>query len=121
MEELTPEEVWIYVKNTTLMTFVQKYQDAEELAEVNKPLREKVLKEFHEYLKVFSKEASERFPEHKSWDHKIETKPGYEPKAQKVFSLPQDEVKLAEDLCKRTLERVTSAVRSRRKLYRSFS
>ena len=95
--------MWIQAKNTTSMTFAQRYSEVTDTAE--KPLEEQIPREFHEYLSVFSKEASERFPKRKPWDHKIEMKPGFEPKAQKAFSLPQDEVKLAEDFVKENLDK----------------
>lgn len=99
------EDLWIYAKNTTSMTFAQKYQDDEELADLAKSVEEKVPPEFHQYLKVFSKEASMRIPVHKDWDHKIDLKPDYEPKAMKAFSLPQDEVKLASEFVHEHLEK----------------
>ena len=105
-DEASPEEeAWICAKNTTSMTFAQKYRSEQETADALRPMEEQVPPEFHEYLKVFSKEAASRFPEHKPWDHKIELKPEFEPKAQKAFSLPQDEVKLAEKFVQENLEK----------------
>jgi hypothetical protein len=73
------------------------------------PVEEQIPKEFHEYLSIFLKETASRLPEHKPWDHKIELKPGFEPKAQKAFSLPQYEVKLAEEFIKKNLAKVLAA------------
>ena len=54
---------------------------------------------------MFSKEAVSRFPEHKPWDHKIKLKPRFEPKAQKAFQLPQDEVKLTKKFVQENLNK----------------
>src|ERR1700704_5424181 len=56
-------------------------------------------------MHVFSKAASERIPKQKPWDHKIELKPGFEPKAMKAFQLPLDEVKLAEEFVNENLSK----------------
>ena len=85
LENDLEEALDICAKNTTSMTFAQKYQSEQEMADALRPVEEQVPREFHKYLKVFSKEAVSRFPEHKPWDHKIELKPGFEPKAQKAF------------------------------------
>lgn len=101
MDDFQDGDLWIQMKMNKAQIFAQRYtEDKKEL-----PLKEQIPKEFHQYLAVFSKEASEHFPEKKSWDHKIEMKPGFEPKAQKAFSLPQDEVKLAEAFVKENLEK----------------
>ena len=105
LENDLEETLDICAKNTTLMTFAQKYRSEQETADALRLVEEQVPREFHEYLKVFSKEAVSRFPEHKPWDHKIELKPGFEPKAQKAFQLPQDEVKLAEKFVQENLEK----------------
>ena len=44
-----------------------------------------VPKEYHEFLNVFSEEKAARFPESKPWDHKIDMKEGFEPKAFKNY------------------------------------
>ena len=61
------------------------------------PLEEQVLKEFHEYLDVFSEEKAARFPEPRTWDHKIEMKDTFIPKSFKTYNLtPQEQIELDE-------------------------
>jgi len=43
--------------------------------EKKKPWNEIVPEEYHQFAKVFSEEASERFPERQPWDHAIDLKP----------------------------------------------
>ena len=102
-DDFQPENLWIQAKTNAAQIFAQRY--AEQEKGEKKPLEEQIPKEFHECLSVFSKEAATRFSEHKPWDHKIELKPDFRPKAQKVFSLPQDEVKLAEEFVKENLKK----------------
>ena len=42
---------------------------------------------YKEYADVFEKKASERLPDHKSWDHAIDLKPDFEPKKFKEYQL----------------------------------
>ncbi len=87
----TDEEVWINSKSTTA-TQIQ--------AEINAkkktlPVEEQIPKEFHEFLDVFSEEKAARFPEPRSWDHKIELKDSFVPKSFKTYPLtPQEQIKL---------------------------
>ena len=50
-----------------------------------------VPKEHHKYLDVFDEEKANRYPETRPWDHKIEMKPGFEPKSFKTYNLTQEE------------------------------
>ncbi|KXN90234.1 hypothetical protein AN958_04754 [Leucoagaricus sp. SymC.cos] len=43
--------------------------------------------EYHDFLKVFNKKASERYPPPHSWDHKIETRPFFSPISMKSYQL----------------------------------
>jgi len=81
-EDRHVQTLWIQAKSTI----------AQELAfepkkEPEKPLEEKIPTEYHDYLDVFSKEKSDRFPESKPWDHKIEMKDGFLPKPFKTYNL----------------------------------
>ena len=96
------EEVWIQAKTNAAQIFAQRYGEQKVTGQT---LEEQIPKEFHEYLSVFSKQAATGFPERKPWDHKIDLKPGFIPKAQKAFSLPLDEVKLAEEFVKENLDK----------------
>jgi Reverse transcriptase (RNA-dependent DNA polymerase) len=54
-----------------------------------------VPKEFHEYLDVFDEDKANRFPDARPWDHKIEMKPGFEPKSFKTYNLtPEEQLEL---------------------------
>ena len=94
------QNVWIRAKTNTAMTFALKYssKDKKDLS-----LEDMVPKEYNKYLKVFSKNTSEQMPKKKPWDHKIELKPGFEPKSMKAFQLPQDKVKLAKEFVNKNL------------------
>ena len=63
----------------------------------SKTPEEIVPRQFHKYMKVFSKKASERMPVRKPWDHAIEMKPGYEPKKAKNIPLSPQEQKEVEE------------------------
>jgi hypothetical protein len=52
--------------------------------------------EYHKFLDVFSKKASERVPETKPWDHAVDLKPDFVPKKGRLIPLSmteQDEVR----------------------------
>ena len=50
-----------------------------------------VLKEFHRWIKVFSKKQLERMPTRKIWNHAIETKEEFVPRKGKVYPLSRKE------------------------------
>ena len=54
-------------------------------------MEELVPKEYHQYLKVFSKEESERMPIKKPWGHMIELKEMFKPKKSRLISLSREE------------------------------
>ena len=56
-----------------------------------KTTEELVPKEYHQYLKVFSKEESERMPIRKPWDHTIELKETFKPKKGRLIPLSHEE------------------------------
>jgi len=60
-------------------------------AKERKPFESLVPKEYHEYQSVFEKTASERFPEKRPWDHKIDLKPEFVPKKSKIYPMNQKE------------------------------
>ena len=54
-----------------------------------------VPKEFHDYLDIFSEEKAHRFPEPRSWDHKIEMQEGFKPKSFENYNLtPAEQIEL---------------------------
>ena len=56
-----------------------------------KTMEELVSKEYHQYLKVFSKEKLERMPIRKPWDHTIELKDIFKPKKGRLIPLSHEE------------------------------
>ena len=58
---------------------------------VEKTAEELVPKEYHQYLKVFSKEELERMPIRKTWDHMIELKETFKPKKGRLIPLSHEE------------------------------
>ena len=54
-------------------------------------MEELVPKEYHQYLKVFSKEELERMPIRKPWDHMIELKDIFKPKKGRLIPLSHEE------------------------------
>jgi hypothetical protein len=79
--------------------------DSQELA--HKTLDEKAKTElpevYAEFRKVFEKEASERMPEHKAWDHAIDLKPDFIPKDCKVYPMNPEEQKEQEKFLEENL------------------
>jgi hypothetical protein len=66
---------------------------------------EMVPKQFHKYMKVFSKKASERMPTRKPWDHAIKMKPSFEPKKAKNIPLSLQEQKEVEEFLNNQLSK----------------
>jgi len=58
-----------------------------------KSFEELVPEEYREYRSVFEKTASERFPESRPWDHRIDLKPDFVPKKAKTYLLSVEEEK----------------------------
>ena len=63
-------------------------------------------KKYHKYLDIFSKGKAARFPESKSWDHKIEMKEGFEAKSFKNYNLTPAEQLELDNFLKENLEKV---------------
>src|ERR1700678_3061182 len=87
MDSMEPEEVWINAR-TNIAT--------ELAAEENKkkegiPIEKLVPEAYYKYLDVFNEKKANRFPEERSWDHKIEMKEGFEPKSFKSYNLTPEE------------------------------
>ena len=62
-----------------------------------------VPEEYHEYLSLFDEKKSERFPQARTWDHKIERKLTFEPKAFKSYKLSFAEIKEQEKFIEENL------------------
>jgi len=80
----------IYELNTKISTS-QKLEMKGKQKE-KKPPEEIVLQEYHDYLSLFNEKKSKRYPPARIWDHKIETKNEFEPKAFKPYKLSFAEI-----------------------------
>ena len=69
------------------VTIATKLAAKENWKKEEKTDKELAPQEYHEYLDIFSKEKAARFPESRSWDHKIKMKEGFEPKSLKNYNL----------------------------------
>ena len=74
----------IHIRKTNIST---ELAAKENLAKQEKPLKEQVPQELHDYLSVFDKKTAERFPELRPWDHAIDLKPDFVPRDCKVYPL----------------------------------
>ena len=91
----------IYELNTKIsasQVLVQKGKQKD-----NRTTKQMVSEEYHKYLLLFDKKKSERFPPARTWDHKIETKLTFEPKAFKLYKLSFAEIKEQEKFVKENL------------------
>ncbi|KAF9543550.1 hypothetical protein CPC08DRAFT_617825, partial [Agrocybe pediades] len=65
---------WIRTKTTNSQNLAQKHEEPKQ----ERPITETVPSQFHDFLHIFVKKASDRFPSSKPWDHKIELKEGFQ-------------------------------------------
>src|SRR5260221_13957555 len=78
------EEQYIGAMDTPSQQLAQEAQKAEE----SQPLKDMVLVQYHDFRVVFSKEAFDKLPPQKAWDHVIDLTPGTElPCSQTFLSL----------------------------------
>ncbi|KXN87135.1 hypothetical protein AN958_09158, partial [Leucoagaricus sp. SymC.cos] len=61
--------------------------------------------EYHNFLKVFNKKASEHYSPPHSWDHKIETKPSFHPISMKSYQLSFKEEQKLDTFLKKNLNK----------------
>src|SRR6202044_2515306 len=87
----TDSDIWVNAKMST----ATEIQAELNLKKKDIPFETEVPKEFQEYLDIFSEEKAARFPEPRSWDHKIEMKDTFVPKSFKTYNLtPEEQVEL---------------------------
>ena len=94
-------DIWINAKMST----ATEIQAEINLKKKDIPLEEQVPKEFHEYLDIFSEEKAARFPEPRTWDHKIEMKDTFVPKSFKTYNLTPEEQAELDKFLKENLEK----------------
>ena len=73
------------------MVHLQDLSYIGQIQKIEKTAEELVPKEYHQYLKVFSKEESEKMPIRKPWDHVIELKDTFESKKGRLIPLSREE------------------------------
>ena len=88
-ELLENEPEWIRTKITASQNLALQHEKPKQ----DRTVEESVPPQFHNFLKVFDKEAADQFPTSKPWDHKIEMKEGFEPKSFKTYNLTPEETK----------------------------
>ncbi|KAF9800514.1 hypothetical protein IEO21_10350 [Rhodonia placenta] len=98
-------------------TYSQLFAEEEIKKKVVKTTEESVPEQYHKFLKVFSKEASERLPERKPYDHAIKLVPGYSTFHSKVYPLSNNEQEeldkfLKEQLAKGYIRELKSPISS---------
>ena len=67
------------------------WDEEEETARSEEEPKKLVPKQFHKWIKVFRKKASERMPTRKIWDHAIDLKKGFVPRKGRVYLLSREE------------------------------
>ena len=82
----------------------KEYSNKAEEKKSDAALKDTIPEEYHDFLEVFSKEAADRFPTSRPWDHKIELKEGFIPKSFKVYNLTPEEDKATKDFITENLE-----------------
>ena len=100
---INPEtnSVWICSK----ATLATDLAIAENLKKDNLTDEQIVPPEYHEFLDIFNKKRVSGFPDKRPWDHKIDMKPGFEPKSFKNYNLtPAEQIKL-DNFLKENLEK----------------
>src|SRR5258705_3013922 len=88
---IPPEWVEHYIRamDTPSQWLAQEAQKAE----VSQPLKDMVLAQYHSFRDVFSKEAFDKLPPWKAWDHAIDLSPGTELPHSQTFRLSPAEQK----------------------------
>ena len=99
-EQIMDEGAWINLE-TNSVWICSKTNLAANLAIMEKQKKEDltdkqiVPPEYHEFLDIFNEKWASQFPDKQPWDHKINMKPGFEPKSFKNYNLtPAEQDKL---------------------------
>ena len=100
---INPEtnSVWICSKtNLAINLAITENQKKEDLTnEQIVPL------EYHEFLDIFNEKRASQFPDKRPWDHKIDMKPGFEPKLFKNYNLTPAKQEELDKFLKENLEK----------------
>ena len=93
------DKVWINTK-TNMATSLVAEANSKKLSP-----EQLVPEEYYGYLDIFDKNKANRYPEHRPWDHKIEMKPGFEPKSFKMYNLTPEEQSELDKFLKKNLDK----------------
>src|SRR5260221_3329479 len=98
---IPPEWVEHYIRamDTPSQWLAQEVQKAEG----SQPLEDMVLAQYHDFRDVFSKEAFDKLPPQKAWDHAIDLTPGTELPHSQTFPLSPAEQKELGDFLQENL------------------
>jgi hypothetical protein len=82
------------------------YHDVEEaFKEMTEEDRERLPKQYHEFMDVFSKKAANRAAEHRPYDLEIVVKPDFKPKWGPLYNLSEEEMVLLKEYIDAMLEK----------------
>src|SRR6266404_6323042 len=84
---------WVEHHIRAMDTPSQRLAQEAQKAEVSQPLKDMVLAQYHDFRDVFSKEAFDKLPPWKVWDHTIDLSPGTELPCSRIFPLSPAEQK----------------------------
>ena len=89
-----PFDLW--VKRYPMEVFAVLLRDIEKALEPKKHINPavKLLKEYHKFLDVFSRQEADMLPVHQSYDHKIPLEDGKQPTFGALYGMSQDELKV---------------------------
>ena len=89
-----PFDLW--VKRHPMEVFAVSLRDIEKALEPKKhfDLTVKLLKEYHQFLDVFSRQEADTLPIHQSYDHKIPLEDRKQLTFEALYSMSQDELKV---------------------------
>ena len=97
----TEDKVWINTR-TNMATSLAAEANSKKPELTPKQL---VPEEYHKYLDVFDEEKANRYPDSRPWDHKIEMKPGFEPRSFKTYNLTPEEQTELDKFLKENLDK----------------
>ena len=109
-EQIMDEGAWINPETNSVWicskaTLATDLAIAENLKKDDLTDEQIVPPEYHEFLDIFNEKRASTFPDKRPWDHKIDMKPGFEPKSFKNYNLtPAEQIEL-DNFLKENLEK----------------
>jgi Retroviral aspartyl protease. len=81
--------VWINAKTTTSQLLAAQEQEKKEKKSIDDVLPE----HYQQYRHLFEERTANQFPPSRPWDHKIDLKPGFNPRSSRVTNSPPPKIK----------------------------